>query len=65
MAPKGISTGTLNLRFMQNAARTQEQTGASGSSVAATVAVQDDSRWELPEAAKEGWGHSTAGTSKL
>ncbi|KZV63507.1 hypothetical protein PENSPDRAFT_589748 [Peniophora sp. CONT] len=64
MAPKGISSGTLNLRFMQRAAQAQENSEASGSSAAATIAVQDDSRWELPQAAKEGWGPSNATSSK-
>ncbi|KAI0028575.1 hypothetical protein K488DRAFT_73663 [Vararia minispora EC-137] len=58
MPPKGISSVTLGLRFMQNAARVEEAEAAAGPSgpAAPAVPLQDDSHWEIAGSAKEGWG---------
>jgi len=51
---------------MQNAARAEGQKSTEKDSSAAPVSavlVQDDSRWELSTAVKEGWGSSQPGPS--
>ncbi|EIM80156.1 uncharacterized protein STEHIDRAFT_126149 [Stereum hirsutum FP-91666 SS1] len=68
MAGKGISKGTLNLRFMQNAQRNEDLTIAlSGTSLptdmstgptatGSLLSFQDDSKWEVSAAVREAWG---------
>lgn len=65
MTGKGISKGTLNLRFMQNAQRNQDLAAASSSKTSgssstetntASSSTQDESKWEVSAAVKEAWG---------
>lgn len=68
MAGKGISKGTLNLRFMQNAQRNEDLTIALSATSLPTdmatgptatgslVSLQDDSKWEVSAAVRDAWG---------
>jgi hypothetical protein len=54
MAGKSISTGTLSLRFMQNAAhRKAKQLGEVETEQAK---VKDDGEWEVKKEVREAWG---------
>ncbi|THH12429.1 hypothetical protein EW146_g7704 [Bondarzewia mesenterica] len=56
MTGNAISSGTLNLRFMQNARRNQELAAQSDGAEEKVVAVQDESFWEVSKEVKEAWG---------
>jgi hypothetical protein len=47
-----ISKGTLNLRFMQNAHRAEQQLDTNSSE----PAIKDESHWEVSKEVKEMWG---------
>lgn len=52
MAAKKISTGTLGLRFMQNAFRAKQL----GQVEAQQARVKDEAEWEVQAEVREGWG---------
>ncbi|TFY80264.1 hypothetical protein EWM64_g3747 [Hericium alpestre] len=52
----GISHGTLNLRFMQNAQRAQNQANAAEQAAETKAASRDESQWEVSAEIKEAWG---------
>ncbi|KAI0310065.1 hypothetical protein OF83DRAFT_1178946 [Amylostereum chailletii] len=56
-----ISTGTLNLRFMQNAQRVQDKGEAAVASTEAgpSLVSQDESRWEVSTEVRKAWGISS------
>ncbi|KAH9993358.1 hypothetical protein BJV77DRAFT_944443 [Russula vinacea] len=47
-----ISKGTLNLRFMQNAQRAEQELEANSSE----PVIKDESHWEVSSEVKEMWG---------
>lgn len=47
-----ISKGTLNLRFMQNAQRAEQDLDANSSE----PVIKDESHWEVSSEVKEMWG---------
>lgn len=70
---KTLSTGTLSLRFMQNAHRRQQLTQVE----LERAEVKDESKWEVGQEIKDAWGigkeiqkqcdgvHSLTGRAKL
>jgi len=52
MSSKTLSTGTLSLRFMQNASRAKNQPQVE----AEKAEVKDDGEWEVSKEVKEAWG---------
>ncbi len=52
MSNKTLSTGTLNLRFMQNALRRQHLQGVE----LERAEVQNEGKWEVGRDVKEAWG---------
>ncbi|KAG2117727.1 hypothetical protein DEU56DRAFT_747981 [Suillus clintonianus] len=61
MVEKTLSTGTLNLRFMQNARRAQQL-----SSVELEKAhVKDDAEWEVAPDIRKAWGLADGGNDDL
>jgi len=59
--PATISKGTLNLRFMQNARRAEQETELE--SVETTLA-KDDSYWEVSREVKDMWGITSGPSSR-
>jgi hypothetical protein len=49
---KTLSTGTMNLKFMQNALRAQQIKAAD----LPKAEVKDDGQWEVPQAVRDAWG---------
>lgn len=49
---KTLSTGTMNLKFMQNALRAQQIQAAE----LPKAEVKDDGQWEVPQAVRDAWG---------
>ena len=56
-----ISTGTLNLRFMQNAHRAQDQ---QEHAEADKVTVHDEAQWEVSNEVKAALGIGTAAQAR-
>ena len=54
MVEKTLSSGTLNLRFMQNARRAQQLPRVDPEQ----ALVKDDAEWEVPPEIREAWGPS-------
>jgi hypothetical protein len=52
MAGKTLSNGTLNLRFMQNAARAKQLATAE----LEQAKVKDEAEWEVSKEVREAWG---------
>jgi hypothetical protein len=52
MVEKLLSSGTLNLRFMQNARRAQQFPRAEPEQ----AHVKDDAEWEVSPEIREAWG---------
>lgn len=52
--PKTLSTGTLSLKFMQNAQRAKQQQQVE----LERAAVKDEAEWEVPLAVRQAWGLS-------
>ncbi|KAG0706246.1 hypothetical protein DFH29DRAFT_190577 [Suillus ampliporus] len=59
MVEKTLSTGTLNLRFMQNARRAQQLSGVE----LEKAHVKDDAEWEVAPDIRKAWGLAEAGGS--
>ena len=55
MTSKTLSTGTLSLRFMQNASRAKQLKEVELD----RAEVHDDGKWEIGQAAKDVWGPSS------
>ncbi|EGN94648.1 hypothetical protein SERLA73DRAFT_187686 [Serpula lacrymans var. lacrymans S7.3] len=60
MAEKTLSSGTLSLRFMQNARRTQHATVVE----AEKAQVKDDAEWEVAREVREAWGQTSSSDDK-
>ncbi|KAF8999879.1 hypothetical protein BDQ17DRAFT_1282530 [Cyathus striatus] len=61
MSKKVLSTGTLNLRFMQNANRLKQLEEVELD----RAKLEDDGQWEVPKELKEAWGiSSTVGSTE-
>lgn len=58
MSSKTLSTGTLSLRFMQNAHRAKQLAQVE----AEQAQVKDEAEWEVSKEIRDAWGIS-AGTS--
>ncbi|KIK97321.1 hypothetical protein PAXRUDRAFT_233730 [Paxillus rubicundulus Ve08.2h10] len=54
MVEKTLSSGTLNLKFMQNARRTQQLSRVEPEQ----AYVKDDAEWQVPAETREAWGLS-------
>lgn len=54
MVEKTLSSGTLNLRFMQNARRAQQLPRVEQE----LTHVKDDAEWEVSPEIREAWGPS-------
>ena len=61
MASKSISTGTLSLRFMQNAHRAKQLKEVELD----RALVQDDGMWEVSQAIRDAWGLQRNSDSSL
>lgn len=57
--PKTLSTGTLSLKFMQNAQRAKQQQQVE----LERAAVKDEAEWEVPLAVRQAWGLPERGAS--
>lgn len=58
MSGRTLSSGTLGLRFMQNAQRAKQSTEEQS----AKAQVKDDAEWEIPKEIKAGWIAPTEST---
>jgi hypothetical protein len=56
-----ISKGTLNLRFMQNARRAEQELEVES---AETIVAKDDSCWEVSSEVKNMWGITSEPSSR-
>jgi len=54
MSEKTLSTGTLSLRFMQNAYRAKQLAQVE----AEQAQVKDEAEWEVSKEVREAWGKS-------
>ena len=54
-----LSTGTLNLRFMRNAQRTQQLSGVQ----LEKAHVKDDAEWEVAPEIRNAWGLAAGGSN--
>ena len=61
MSSKSISTGTLSLRFMQNAHRAKQLKEVELD----RAEVKDDGMWEVSQAVRDAWGLQRAPDSSL
>ena len=61
MASKSISTGTLSLRFMQNAHRAKQLKEVELD----RAEVKDDGMWEVSQAVRDAWGLKRDSDSSL
>ena len=59
MPPKGISTGTLNLRFMQNALRAKQEAEVE----LERAKIKDEAEWEVSQEVKDAWGIGSSAAS--
>lgn len=59
MSGKTISTGTLGLRFMQNAQRAKQLKEVE----AERAHVKDEAEWEVDQKVRDAWGISSSNTS--
>ncbi|KAJ2921916.1 hypothetical protein H1R20_g15176, partial [Candolleomyces eurysporus] len=57
---KTLSTGTMNLRFMQNALRAQQIQAAE----LPKAEIKDDGQWEVPQAVRDAWGLTSNSKSR-
>lgn len=60
MVEKTLSSGTLNLRFMQNARRAQQLPPVDPEQ----ARVKDDAEWEVSPEIREAWGPSAYRSEK-
>lgn len=60
MVEKTLSTGTLNLRFMQNARRAHQLPRVEPEQ----AHVKDDAEWEVSPEIREAWGPSAYRSEK-
>jgi len=61
MSAKTLSTGTLSLRFMQNAHRAKQLAEVE----AEQAQVKDEAEWEVAKEVREAWGiGSRSGVAK-
>jgi hypothetical protein len=56
-----ISKGTLNLRFMQNAQRVEQEHETKSDE---TVIIKDESRWEIAKEVRDAWRISSEPSSR-
>ena len=61
MSSKSISTGTLSLRFMQNAHRAKQLKEVELD----RAEVKDDGMWEVSQAVRDAWGLQRDSDSSL
>jgi len=54
-----LSSGTLNLRFMQNARRAQQLSGVE----LEKAHVKDDAEWEVSPDVRKAWGMAAEGSN--
>lgn len=59
MSGKTLSTGTLSLRFMQNAHRAKQLKEVE----ADRAQVKDDGEWEVAKEVREAWGIASSSES--
>ena len=59
--PATISKGTLNLRFMQNGRRTEQELEVES---VETIVAKDDSYWEVSSEVKDMWGITSESSSR-
>ena len=59
MARKTISTGTLGLRFMQNARRAKQLEEVE----LERAQVKDDAQWEVAQEVRDAWGLAAGSSS--
>ncbi|KAG5645130.1 hypothetical protein DXG03_006847 [Asterophora parasitica] len=59
-APKTISSGTLGLRFMQNAQRAKQLKEVE----AERAPVKDDGEWEIDQKIRDSWGPASSSSSQ-
>lgn len=57
---KTLSTGTLSLRFMQNAHRAKQLKEVE----LERAEIQDDGKWEVSQAVRDAWGLGTSSLSQ-